>query len=114
MSRKLKTMDAETLMTTPMVPLKFIVSSLLPEGLHVLAGSPKIGKSWLALWICLQVAKGEKAEKYSRTAPQDIWIHYRDIGMLNDVKEEFYIPSMEEFYGTDNEIMLDDELPAAI
>ena len=60
MSRKLKTMDAETLMTTPMEPLKFIVSGLLPEGLHVLAGSPKIGKSWLALWICLQVAKGEK------------------------------------------------------
>jgi hypothetical protein len=60
MSKKLETMDAETLMTTPMEPLKFIVSGLLPEGLHVLAGSPKIGKSWLALWICLQVAKGEK------------------------------------------------------
>lgn len=55
-----------------------------------------------------------KAEKYSRTAPQDIWIHYRDIGMLNDVKEEFDIPSMEEFYGTDNEILFDDDLPAAI
>ena len=60
MSKKLETMDAETLMTTPMEPLKFIVSDLLPEGLHVLAGSPKIGKSWLALWVCLQVAKGEK------------------------------------------------------
>ena len=62
MSRKLKTMDAETLMTTPMEPLKFIVSGLLPEGLHVLAGSPKIGKSRLALWICLQVAKVAKYE----------------------------------------------------
>lgn len=61
-----------------------------------------------------KVVVGEKAEKYSRTAPQDIWIHYRDIGMLNDVKEEFDIPSMEEFYGMDDEIMLDDELPAAI
>lgn len=59
MPRKLETMDAETLMTTPMQPLKFIVSGLIPQGLHVLAGSPKIGKSWLALWICLQVAKGE-------------------------------------------------------
>lgn len=57
---------------------------------------------------------GEKAEKYSRTAPQDIWIYYRDIGMLNDVKEEFDIPSMEEFYGVDDEMMFDDELPAAI
>lgn len=60
MPKKLETMDAETLMTTPMAPLKFIVSGLIPQGLHVLAGSPKIGKSWLALWICLQVAKGEK------------------------------------------------------
>lgn len=30
MSKKLETMDAETLMTTPMEPLKFIVSGLLP------------------------------------------------------------------------------------
>ena len=34
--------------------------------------------------------------------------------MLNDVKEEFDIPSMEEFYGVDDEMMFDDELPAAI
>lgn len=59
MPKKLETMDAETLMTPPIEPLKFIVSSLIPQGLHILAGSPKIGKSWLALWICLQVAKGE-------------------------------------------------------
>lgn len=61
-----------------------------------------------------KIVVGEKAEKYSRTAPQDIWIYYRDIGMLNDVKEEFDIPPMEEFYGVDDETMFDDELPAAI
>ena len=61
-----------------------------------------------------KVVVGEKAEKYSRTAPQDIWIHYREIGMLSDVKEEFDIPSMEAFYGMDDEMMFDDELPAAI
>lgn len=61
-----------------------------------------------------KVVVGEKAKKYSRTAPQDIWIHYRDIGMLNDVKEEFDIPSMDAFYGMDDEMMFDDELPAAI
>ncbi|MCI1965758.1 MAG: helicase RepA family protein [Oscillospiraceae bacterium] len=60
MKNKLETMDAETLMTTPLEQLKFIVDGLIPQGLHILAGSPKIGKSWLSLWICLQVAKGEK------------------------------------------------------
>ena len=64
MPRKLETMDAETLMTTPMEPLKFIVIGLIPQGLHVLAGSPKIGKGWLALWICLQVSKGEKVWEF--------------------------------------------------
>ena len=61
-----------------------------------------------------KVVVGAKTEKYSRTALQDIWIHYRDIGMLNDVKEEFDIPFMEEFYEVDDEMMFDDELPAAI
>lgn len=27
--------------------------------MHILTGAPKVGKSWLALWLCLQVAKGE-------------------------------------------------------
>ena len=30
------------------------------QGLHILAGVPKKGKSWLALWLCQQVAGGEK------------------------------------------------------
>ena len=57
--QQLRTIDADTLMSTPLPVTRFIVESLLPEGLHILAGSPKIGKSWLALWICLKVSKGE-------------------------------------------------------
>ena len=78
MSRKLKTMDAETLMTTPIEPLKFIVSGLLPEGLHVLAGSPKIGKSWLALWICLQAAKGEKVWEFETLKSEVLYLCLED------------------------------------
>ncbi|WP_312637295.1 AAA family ATPase [Oscillibacter sp.] len=59
MSKKLETMDAQPLMTTPMEPLRFIVSRLILQGRHILAGAPKVGKSWLALWICLQAAKDE-------------------------------------------------------
>jgi hypothetical protein len=51
--------DGETLMTTALPPIRFVVSGLMPQGLHILAGAPKIGKSWLALWLCLCVAKGE-------------------------------------------------------
>ncbi len=57
--KELVTMDAETLMETPMEKIKFVVDKILPQGLHILAGSPKIGKSWLSLWMCLQISKGE-------------------------------------------------------
>ena len=52
-------LDGETLMSTVLPPIRFVVDRLLPQGLHILAGSPKVGKSWLALWLCLCVAKGE-------------------------------------------------------
>ena len=78
MPKKLETMDAETLMTTPMEPLKFIVSGLIPQGLHVLAGSPKIGKSWLSLWICLQVAKGEKVWEFETLRSEVLYLCLED------------------------------------
>ena len=56
---RLQTVDADTLMTTPLPVTQYVVEQLLPQGLHILAGAPKVGKSWLALWLCLQVAKGE-------------------------------------------------------
>lgn len=56
---RFKTIDGETLMKEPLQPLNFIIETLLSQGLHILAGSPKVGKSWLALWLSVQVAKGE-------------------------------------------------------
>lgn len=55
--QQLQTIDVDTLMSTPLPVTQFIVEGLLPEVLHILAGSPKIGKSWLALWICFRVSK---------------------------------------------------------
>ena len=53
------TIDGESLMSLPLTPLNFVVDTLLSQGLHILAGSPKVGKSWLALWLSVMVAKGE-------------------------------------------------------
>ena len=57
--QKLKTVDADTLLSTPLPANQFVEERLLPQGLHILAGASKVGKSWLALWLCLCVAKGE-------------------------------------------------------
>ncbi len=51
-ANRFSVIDGETLMTMPLEPVKFIIESLLPQGLHILAGAPKAGKSWLALWLC--------------------------------------------------------------
>lgn len=59
MSHKLPTINAEELLSCPMPPTRFIIDQLLPQGLHILAGATKIGKSWLALALCLCVVKGE-------------------------------------------------------
>ena len=57
---KLITKSCEEIMTTLYKPIEFAVDGLLAQGLYILAGSPKAGKSWLALQLCLAVAKGEK------------------------------------------------------
>lgn len=42
-------------------PLSWIVPDLIPEGMSMLIGGPKIGKSWLSLGIALAVAAGGRA-----------------------------------------------------
>lgn len=56
---KLNTIDGAFLMSQPLRPPNFVVDTLISQGLHILAGSPKVGKSWLALWLAVTVAKGE-------------------------------------------------------
>jgi len=59
MKKRFNTIDGQTLMTMPLQPLEFVIENLLSNGLHILAGSPKVGKSWLALWLAVTVSKGE-------------------------------------------------------
>ncbi len=54
-----KTITAGALLATPIPPVKWIIPGLLPAGLALFAGPSKAGKSWLTLWLCLQVAQGK-------------------------------------------------------
>lgn len=53
--------SAETLMATEFAPPRWAVPGVLCEGLSLLAGPPKVGKSWLSLALALSVAGGGKA-----------------------------------------------------
>lgn len=59
MSNELKTYTLQELYAHPMEPICWLVEGLLAPGLYFLGGSPKVGKSWLALQLCLAVCRGE-------------------------------------------------------
>lgn len=54
-------LDASTLQTHEFAEQVFAVEGLLPSGLNILAGSPKAGKTWVALDLSLAVASGGRA-----------------------------------------------------
>ena len=57
---KMETITAKKLYTMKLPPSSFVVDGLLPKGLHIFAGPPKVGKSRLLLQLALAVASGNK------------------------------------------------------
>ncbi|MBQ3347107.1 MAG: AAA family ATPase [Synergistaceae bacterium] len=56
--KRVEVVNAQILRQTVLPPLKWAIEGFLPAGLTILAGSPKVGKSILALHIALAVATG--------------------------------------------------------
>lgn len=56
----LEVVDGETLMDMQFPKSRFCIQSLLPQGVSILGGAPKIGKSWMVLDWCVRIAKGEE------------------------------------------------------
>ena len=65
-------------MTTPLKPIQFCVEGFISQGLFILAGAPKIGKSWLALDICLSIAKGEKVLEHATQSGTTLYLCLED------------------------------------
>jgi len=51
---------AAELMAAEFPEPNWIIPSLIPEGLAIIGGRPKVGKSWLALQMCISVGSGGK------------------------------------------------------
>lgn len=54
----LRGISAADLMEKHFAPVNYIVPGLLAEGATILAGAPKIGKSWMAYGLALSIASG--------------------------------------------------------
>jgi len=74
----LTTLDGNTLMAREFEPLCFSVEKILPHGLFILAGSPKIGKSWLSLALCQAVATGGKLWDFSAEQGDVLYLALED------------------------------------
>lgn len=59
MTETLNLYTMEQLYRQPLLPIDFIVQDLLAPGLYILGGSPKVGKSWWALQLCLAVCRAQ-------------------------------------------------------
>ena len=57
-TKELKTYTMQELYEHPLEPMACLVDGLLAPGLYILGGSPKVGKSWMALQLCLAVCGG--------------------------------------------------------
>lgn len=57
--RALSARTAQELLEEPIDEADWIIEDLLPVGAHILAGAPKIGKSWMVLAMGLAVSMGQ-------------------------------------------------------
>jgi RecA-family ATPase len=71
-------LDGNTLMAQEYEPLQFAVEKILPHGVYILAGSGKIGKSWLSLDICVNVATGGKLWEFSSEQGDVLYLALED------------------------------------
>ncbi len=67
---ELKAVPAEELLDTTYAPSGTLIDGLIGQGIYILAGAPKVGKSWMVLWLADKVSRGEvvwglKTEKRS-------------------------------------------------
>lgn len=62
--QKINLIGANDVQRMELKPINWIIPNFLPEGLAIIAGRPKIGKSWLALNLSLAIARGGKALSY--------------------------------------------------
>jgi hypothetical protein len=60
------------LLSWELPPVRWTIPEILPEGLTLLAGKPKLGKSWLALAVALSIAAGGVALGAQPVASGDV------------------------------------------
>jgi len=73
-----KTISAKELAERPRPELAFLIDEILPTGLYLFAGSPKVGKSFLILHMCYAIASGNDFWGYETTKSRVLYLALED------------------------------------
>lgn len=75
---KMKTVNGEELADMNLPPARFCVDTLLPQGICILGGAPKVGKSWLVLDLCVRIAQGQPVWNQKTTQGTALYLCLED------------------------------------
>lgn len=93
LKNELIAVDGETLWDLEFAAQRFCIRDFLPQGLCILGGAPKIGKSWLVLDWCIRVAKGEPVWGMETAGGRTLYLCLEDT--LQRVQHRLYCMSEE-------------------
>lgn len=75
---KLHLINAETLFYQPLDHPRMLIDGILSNGLAILSGDSKIGKSWMVLWFCLKISQGEPVWGFPTTKTDVLYLALED------------------------------------
>ena len=75
---KLHLINAETLFYQPLDHPRMLIDGILSDGLAILSGDSKIGKSWMVLWLGLKISQGEPIWGLPTTKTDVIYLALED------------------------------------
>jgi len=76
--KPLNSITAGDLMDMPLQPSREVVDGFLPTGTYILAGTPKIGKSFLMTQLCWCVSEGERFLEYDTKQATVLYLALED------------------------------------
>ena len=77
-NKPLSTVESDELYEKQIPKRRYVVAELMPEGLMLLFGPPKVGKSFLVLNLCISVAKGEPFLGYPTEKGEVLYFCFED------------------------------------
>ena len=74
----LSVISADELLCMEFAESRPVISRLMPRGTYIVAGAPKIGKSWMVLWFAKQISSGQSVWEFETTKGDVLYISLED------------------------------------